>query len=481
MGASAEAEPLLATPFLGVDDVARLRHVLLAFSMILSFCLALFFSIRTEYTEHCLHSSEAATTGTLAVIAYYLCHAVSNPILGKLSDSVGRKPLLLAGIAAIVTVFGLFAVISDPLTFILLFAALGVVDSSNVMYHLMIVDTASVDLRAGGGLFAFFASRAQVDGVLAAPPKGGAAVDEPIQQRRVAVLFSAIYVASLLAAGLGFGAAVLLEGGIGVRGTVAVAAASILPLFFFVAYALPETARLAEPSGADSCSGAVSAVLAEQAAGLALLTETPRRRLLLFATFCQHGAAAGASALMIYWAVYKFGFGMPAQTAVLLVGLWAIGLGVALLQGVFIPVFGLDGPRACVAVIGVSACCAAFLALAFEPWMVFVGVMSVLGAAINPEVRSQITADVALADQGFVQGAIQTVNSVGDSLGAFVLLVTFEDTTDDDVAHDTHRGRHSIRANLIWHVILGLSFCAVCALLLVKETPPRPQTARPML
>ena len=124
--------------------------------------------------------------------------------------------------------------------------------------------------------------------MLAAPPKGGAAVDEPIQQRRVAVLFSAIYVASLLAAGLGFGAAVLLEGGIGVRGTVAVAAASILPLFFFVAYALPETARLAAPSGADSCSGAVSAVLAEQAAGLALLTETPRRRLLLFATFCQH-------------------------------------------------------------------------------------------------------------------------------------------------------------------------------------------------
>ena len=26
-----------------------------------------------------------------------------------------------------------------------------------------------------------------------------------------------------------------------------------------------------------------------------------------------------------------------------------------------------------------------------------------------------------------------------------------------------------------------LNFCAVCALLLVKETPPRPQTARPML
>ena len=67
------------------------------------------------------------------------------------------------------------------------------------------------------------------------------------------------------------------------------------------------------------------------------------------------------------------------------------------------------------------------------------------------------------------------------TFGAFVLLVTFEDTTDDDVAHDTHRGRHSIRANLIWHVILGLNFCAVCALLLVKETPPRPQTARPML
>ena len=115
-----------------------------------------------------------------------------------------------------------------------------------------------------------------------------------------------------------------------------------------------------------------------------------------------------------------------------------------------IPVCGLDGPRACVAVIGVSACCAAFLALAFEPWMVFVGVMSVLGAAINPEVRSQITADVALADQGFVQGAIQTVNSVGDSLGAFVLLVTFEDTTDDDVARTRPRprraGRRSRRA-----------------------------------
>ena len=485
VGADDAAAPLLAHRLLGVEDVVRLRNDLMLFSCCLSFCVAVFGAVRTDYTIHCLHSDDPARTGVMALVGYYVMHAASNPILGKLSDSVGRKPLLLVGCCGVLGAFSLFVVISDSLTFILLFAALGSIDASNVMYHLMIVDTAFVDLRSGGGYFAYFATKAGVD----EPSMGAERVvsSEPLLQRRVGVLFSAIYVVSIAAAGLGFAVAVAVEGALGVRGTIAVAAAAVGPLVVYVAYSLPETAPPRQTDGADDDAtfcAALATVYDEQRRGFGVLTATARRRLLLVVTIGMHGAIAGAGSLVTYWAVYKFGFGIGMQTLVMTLGLVAIGGGVSFLQAVLIPMGGLQGPEACIALIGVASVLTVLLAAAFEPWMAFVGVVSIAAAGINPEIRSQITADVPQADQGYVQGAIQTANSIGDALGAFLLLIAFENTTDDDVGHDTHRGKHSLKANVIWHAILGLNLVVVVALLFVIDgdhrRPSHQQVAVPV-
>jgi len=466
-----EAAPLLAVrPALADDEVRALRERVLFFSLGLSFSSALFFAMRTDYTVRCLKAGDPATIGVTAIIAYYCCHAVSNPILGKLSDRIGRKPLLLTGCGATIVVFGACAAIAETYLFLALFAFLGAADASNVAYHLMVVDTVAVPLRSNGdgdGVFGFFARRAGID-----DPR--AFLDDP--QRRLGVIFSAVYVCSMMSAVLGFAAAIILQGAIGIRGTIGVAAGIAAPLFCFVFAFQPETAPPAPDRGPISLADAAAAVVREQLRGLGLLVATERRRWLLLAAFAEHAAVAGSVSIVIYWCVFKFGFGVATQTGVLVVGLVSGGLGTVLLQGVLIPSSGLDGPRACVALGLFASLAAAVLAAAFEPWMAFVGMLAVGSAGMNPEIRSLLTADVDARDQGYLQGALQTVNSVGDAIGAALVLLVFSESTDDDSVHDTHRSRHMLKANTIWHLVLGLNAVVVFALLQV-ETRPAAQTA----
>lgn len=469
-----ERTPLLAAkPALTASEVRALREGVLAFSLGLSFGSAIFFSMRTDYTLRVLHAGDPATIGVLAIVSYYVCHAISNPILGKVSDRVGRKPFLLAGSGAMIAVFGALTLVSDPFVFVALFAVLGAVDSSNAMYHLLVVDTIAEPLRSAAddsGVFAFFARRAGVD-----DPAGGQ--DDP--QRRLGVIFSAVYVCSMVAATVGFAAAVALESSVGIVATVGAAPLAMLPFFLYMLAYLPETAQTGE-GPALGLADAVVLVCHEQATGLQLLLATTRRRWLLLATFAEHAAVAGAVSIVIYWAVFKFGFGIANQTVVLVIGLAAGAAGTAVLQGVFIPVFGLTGPRACVLLVAAASLLAGVLAAAFEPWMAYVGVLAVGSAGMNPEIRSQLTADVDRRAQGFLQGALQTVNSVGDALGAALVLLVYDETADDDIAHDSHRARHMVRANTIWHVVLALNAVVALALLQVDDAPAAPVAAVPV-
>jgi len=459
-----ERTPLLAArPALTASEVRALREGVLAFSLGMSFGSAIFFSMRTDYTLRVLHAGDPATIGVLAIVSFYVTHAMSNPVLGKVSDRVGRKPFLLLGSGAMIAVFGSLTLVRDPVLFVALFALLGAVDSSNAMYHLVVVDTIAEPLRSAdddsGGVFAFFARRAGVD-----DPAGGQ--DDP--QRRLGVIFSAVYVCSMVAATVGFAAAVALENAVGIVATVGAAALAVVPFFLYMLVSLPETA----PGRAGPALGLADAVVLvchEQWTGLQLLLATARRRWLLLATFAEHAAIAGAVSIVIYWAVFKFGFGIANQTAVLVVGLAAAAAGTALLQGGLIPALGLSGPRACVLLVAAASLLAAVLAAAFEPWMAYVGVLAVGSAGMNPEIRSQLTADVDRRNQGFLQGALQTVNSVGDALGAALVLLVYDETADDDIAHDSHRARHMVRANTIWHVVLALNALVALALLQVDD------------
>ena len=79
VGADDAAAPLLAHRLLGVEDVVRLRNDLMLFSCCLSFCVAVFGAVRTDYTIHCLHSDDPARTGVMALVGYYVMHNGYTP------------------------------------------------------------------------------------------------------------------------------------------------------------------------------------------------------------------------------------------------------------------------------------------------------------------------------------------------------------------------------------------------------------------
>jgi len=502
---SPERAPLLdgggAVPRAALATTAR--TMVLAYMVLHSLALGLFVALRETYTAKVLDASDPVATATWAVAAFYVGHAVSMPILGKLSDGVGRRPLMLVGISAIGAAFAVIAATSSPWVFVACFGGVGVLDAAHTMMTLALVDTSAAPL--GDGLLGRLALRfvpslraSEEDASTGrqhdtdTDASGGEAA---LVERRIGVLFSAAWTTGLVGTVLGVGGAPVVAAGLSIRGALAAVAGVYAVLFVLVAARMPETAPSVSLSSASSSSSSeqpathwcalLGAAVRDQRRGAALLFGTPRRRLLLAANFLVHVAAAGAFSLIMYWAVFKFGLGVAAQAAIGLLGLGVVGTAVVALQTVGIPGEDDDdddGPppptttttrrsseRACAECILAAAPFWVVLGVAVEAWMAFVGALAVAAVAVFPELRALLTADLARRDQGYVQGALASVNAVADIVGAVGLLLLFEQTVDDDVPHDSHRSRGSFVANATWHAALALQLVAVA---LLYATPP---------
>lgn len=452
-----EAEPLLP----GGVDAELVRRSLLLYNFVQALIIGSFASVRETYTEQVLRTSDAVATGTYAVVAYFLFHALSNPIAGKLSDAVGRRPIMLIGVATLAIVFGILAVIANVYLFVGLFAVLGVFDCGTSMLYIMLVDTSNRPLSPG------------VIGWAARAAGVTETTDDELVEQRVGLLFSFAWGVGLFGSISGVGSAVLLSSALGVRLTIGMGSVLALLLFLRLSATLPETVG-DNPVVASSgpLMSLLSEAINEQRTGAELLFRTPRRRSLVFASFLQHGSASATFSLVAYWVVFKFGFGIGMQAACTAVAVVAVACGVALLQLRLLPMAKEHSTSEVASALFILAVLPfwAVLALAVHPWMALVGLAGVAVNAVFPQIRALLSADVAKMHQGFVQGALSSINSIANIMGVISATFCFEYTTDDDVSHDSHHANISIKANSIWVAIILLEL-AVAAILLHTPQP----------
>ncbi|KAJ8598216.1 hypothetical protein CTAYLR_005518 [Chrysophaeum taylorii] len=456
------------TPLLGVRPSSAaedVRRNVLLYMFCGSYVFGTLLAVREDYTAKVLHANDPVAVATYAVAAYYLAHALTAPFLGKLSDGVGRKPIMLLGIAMTTIVHALVALVPRVELFVVLFGLLGLCDSSYTMGYLMLVDTSHRPLSPG--IAGWMARHAGVSDA-----EGGGDDDGSLVERRVGVLFSFCWGFGLLGSCCGVGVAVAITHFFSIRMTVGLAAGLSLFVFVRIATALPETV---EPSEKDNLLLLAERAITEQAAGARLLLATPRRRVLLLVNFFQHVVAAGSITILEYWVVFKFGFGIALQALTIVIAILAVAGGVLVLQLGLIPLCALfsdQEPVERAAVLLVAVCLPAWtlLGLATMPWMALCGAVAIGSIAVFPELRALLTADLPKAQQGFVQGALASVNSLSNILGAVAMLAIFEHSADDDTSHDSHRARHSFFANAIWHAIIA---CEIVVIILLHNAPPR--------
>ena len=459
-----ENAPLLSGRGDASEIAGTARCNVLIFMFVTQFGTSLFGALRAVYTDQVLHASDPVATATYALVGFFLFHAMAMPVLGKLSDSLGRKPLALLGVTTQAAVFATTASTVTPEVFIVAFCVLGVLDGSYTMMQLVLVDTSAEKLKGPVFRALILWTKFQDD--------DDDDDSDFITERRIGALFSIAWITGLVGSVIGVGFATFGSIYVGIRVSLLLVAGFLIFLDAQLALALPETRDFQDDEKkSESCMGMIGDAIAEQAAGFRMLFATPRRRTLLLASFFEHAAASGALSLIMYWMVFKFGFGVAMQAVVSLIALVVIAGGLIFLQGYLIEV-APSSEIACACVIAASLPFWALLGVATNSVMALVGVPAVATIAVFPELRALLTADLDRHQQGFVQGALTSLNAVADISGSLALLVTFEYTADDDVPHDSHRSNSSYKANLIWFCVFAIHLVVVAIL---ANVPPHEQ------
>lgn len=323
----------------------------------------------TELTSTTL--SEAAPIAGWIGMSYALMQFVFGPIMGGLSDRFGRRPVLLACLAAFAVDYLIAAF--APNIWWLLAARLvaGITGASFTVAYAYLADiTDPQDRAARFGLLGVAFGL----GFIIGPAVGGLVAD---QGNHAPFLLSAALAA--------------------INGVLA---------FFFLPESLspdrrrPFDIRRSNPVGAVRQLGRLGRTLGWLALGL-------------FAWFIAHQSL---QSLWNFYAAYRYDWG-PREVGL---SLTAVGVGSVLVQGLLIRrAVARYGERA-TAQVGMLCAIAAFLlyGLAWTPWIGFVGIVfGAFGGLAYPSIQSLMTRMVGADEQGELQGSLASLNSLSVIVG----------------------------------------------------------------
>lgn len=313
-------------------------------------------------------TSAVRWSGLLGSI-YGLLQFVVSPLLGRLSDRYGRRPVLLASLGCLGVDWLAHAVSSSPWTLLLWHALAGACAGTNTVVNAYIADVTEPGSRARA--YGLIGSAFGL-GFVAGPTIGGllGAVD-------VRMPFFAAAVLSL--ANVAYGCFVLPESRPGDRTT-------------------PLTLRTANPIGA-----------------LAVVLRRPVLGRLAYARFCADVARMTQQSVWTFFLTYRFAWSTVHVGVVMAAS--ALAGAVFQARAVGPVVRRLGDKRAAVAgsLLGVTA----FLGTAFvsAPAMLYVmqavGVLGSVGAAAA---QSWISRGVRAHEQGTVQGALTGIGAVAETV-----------------------------------------------------------------
>jgi len=363
-------------------------------------------------------STAAGWSGYLLAV-YALLQFFTAPVLGNLSDRIGRRPLLLTSLAAFGIDFLLTGLATSMTWLFIGRAVAGVFGASFAAAGAYIGDISTDDNRARN--FGFIGA-AWGCGFTLGPVIGGF-VAEHLDPR--APFFVA---AGLALANVVFGYFVLPES---------------LP---------PERRRRFEWSRANPFGAFRSLAHLPAVAGL------------LLAVFLYQVAHDSLPAVWMFYMEHKFGWGPPeVGLSLTFVGIMTV-LVMGGLTGVLVPRLG---ERRAI-IVGFLLMTAGFLGYAFatQGWMIYVAIaIGSLGGIANPTVTSVMSRQVGPSSQGELQGAVASLTSVAAVLSPLFMTQLFSHFSSPGTAVQFPGAPYLVSAVLVF----------LCVLLGARAVRPAPR------
>jgi DHA1 family tetracycline resistance protein-like MFS transporter len=300
---------------------------------------------------------------------YGLLQFVVSPLLGRLSDRYGRRPVLLASLTCLGVDWLAHAISPSPWTLLLFHALAGACAGTNTVVNAYIADVTEPESRARayGLIGAAFGL-----GFVAGPTIGGllGAVDVRLP------FFAA---AALSFANVAYGWFVLPESRPGDRTT-------------------PLTLRMANPVGS-----------------LAVVLRRPVLGRLAYARFCADVARMTHQSIWTFFLTAQFAWSTAHIGLVMAAGALAGAVFQARAVGPVVRLLGDKRASLAGSLLGVASL--AGTAFVSVPWMLYVlqavGVLSSVGGAAA---RSWISRNVRADEQGTVQGALTGIGAVAETV-----------------------------------------------------------------
>jgi DHA1 family tetracycline resistance protein-like MFS transporter len=314
--------------------------------------------------------ADAAPIAGWLTLAYASMQFIFSPILGNLSDRYGRKPILLASLAAL-SVDYLLMGLAPSLAWLFVGRIIaGIAGATFSTANAVVADIIPPDQRAK---YFGLNGAAWGMGFIVGPVVGG------------------------------------LLGGFGPR-VPFFAAAVFTAINFLIAIVvlketLPESQRRAFSARRANVLGAIKSMRA-----------IPGAALLLFVLFMYQIGHDTLPSTWTWMTMAKFGWGEREMG----ISLAVLGLGTAVVQGGLVGIFTRKLGEFRSALIGLSAGSVGFMgyALSTEPWMLFASVpVACLIGLTMPSIRAMLSRQVPANAQGELQGAIAGIVS-------FTALVT---------------------------------------------------------
>ncbi|MEV4112286.1 MFS transporter [Nonomuraea sp. NPDC049695] len=323
-------------------------------------------ALMTAVTEDT--TAAAFWSGLLGSI-YGLLQFVVSPLLGRLSDRYGRRPVLLASLTCLGVDWLAHAVSPSPWTLLVFHALAGACAGTNTVVNAYIADVTKPESRARA--YGLIGSAFGL-GFVAGPTIGGllGAVDVRLP------FFAA---AALSFANVAYGWFVLPESRPGDRTT-------------------PLTLRMANP-----------------VAAVAVVLHRPVLGRLAYARFCADVARMTHQSIWTFFLTYRFSWS-PAHVGVVMAA-GALAGAVFQARAVGPVVRRLGDKRAAVAGSLLSVAALTGTAFVSVPWLLYVlQAVGVLGSVGGAAAQSWISRNVRDDEQGTVQGALTGIGAVAETV-----------------------------------------------------------------
>mmetsp|Transcript_1466 Transcript_1466/g.4365 ORF Transcript_1466/g.4365 Transcript_1466/m.4365 type:complete len:483 (+) Transcript_1466:2-1450(+) len=359
------------------------------------------------YTYYAVHivggdEDEAVELSTRFTVVYACGSLVGSPVLGRLSDSIGRRRIMLLGATANLAGFAALGASPTVVSYLCVGAAVGALDATTAVARACIVDfvaEASMNEAALAGSSADYWLSRQCYALVGRPPE--TAVEALMVENTVLVCHG--HVGMIIGVVLGEVAKHFL----GARWTIACAGLSLAPIILALLLRFPETRHAREDAP-------------HLARIAARLKSSTRLGVLLAAYALAALGVLGINAVALYFLEDVAGLGGLDVLLLVLEALLLAPLGALVALRSVAPRLGLAATLAALAAVSSLGS----LAIALTPFLPVQGLLLpaatlyFLGFNLMPLAVAPLSDDVPYDDQGTLQGLVYALAVAATLLGA---------------------------------------------------------------